>query len=71
MTMILILAELMRMRIVINKRRDNENHSQKRRDNESRYQQADDNESHSQAPSENENHSQIRPLLRAILNKTP
>jgi hypothetical protein len=59
------------MRIIINKRRENENH----------YQQADENESHSQAPNENENHyqgldeneshSQIRPLLREILNKTP
>ena len=61
MTMILILAELMRMRIVINKRRDNENHSQKRRDNGNHY----------QGPDENENHFQIRPLLREILNKTP
>ena len=61
MTMVLILAELMRMRIVINKRRDNENHSQKRRDNGNHY----------QAPNENENHFQIRPLLREILNKTP
>jgi len=49
------------MRIVINKRRDNENH----------YQQAPENDSHSQGPNENENHSQIRPLLREILNKTP
>ena len=71
MTMILILAELMRMRIVINKRRDNENHSQKRRDNENHYQQADENENHYQGLDENESHSQIRPLLREILNKTP
>jgi len=69
--MILILAELMRMRIVINKRRDNENHSQKRRDNENHYQQADENENHYQGLDENESHSQIRPLLREILNKTP
>ena len=61
MTMVLILAELMRMRIVINKRRDNENH----------YQQAPENDSHSHLAPENESHSQIRPLLRAILNKTP
>jgi hypothetical protein len=61
MTMVLILAELMRMRIIINKRRDNENH----------YQQAPENDSHSHLAPENESHSQIRPLLRAILNKTP
>jgi|DEB0MinimDraft_6_1074348.scaffolds.fasta_scaffold13441_6 hypothetical protein len=49
------------MRIIINKRRDNENH----------YQQAPENDSHSHLAPENESHSQIRPLLRAILNKTP
>ena len=69
--MVLILAELMRMRIVINKRRDNENHSQKRRDNGNHYQAPNENENHYQGLDENENHFQIRPLLRAILNKNP
>jgi hypothetical protein len=69
--MVLILAELMRMRIVINKRRDNENHSQKRRDNGNHYQAPNENENHYQGLDENENHFQIRPLLREILNKTP
>jgi len=69
--MVLILTELMRMKIIINKRRNNENHFQERRDNENHYQGLNGNENHCQAPNENENHSQIRPLLRAILNKNP
>ena len=71
MTMVLILAELMRMRIIINKRRDNENHYQQAPENDSHSQGPNENENHYQGVSENGNHFQIRPLLRAILNKNP